>query len=112
ARRGRGASHGGGVRVRDEDVGREGRRGAAARSGGRPGAQAREADAAASAPGGRSRESRADARDGGTPLRAPDAATRLLEAIPGAAAVAGPGARLGTRPGIHGLDPAKLVRRV
>src|SRR5439155_10147465 len=47
-----------------------------------------------------------------TPLRAPDAATRLLEAIPGAAAVAGPGARLGTRPGIHGLDPAKLVRRV
>src|SRR3989454_9792260 len=107
----RGASHGGGVRVRDGDVGTDGRGSATARSGRRPGAQAREADAAPGAPRGRSRGSRTDARDRRRPLWTAHALARLLEAIPGAAPVAGPRQRLGARAGIHRLDAAKLVRR-
>src|SRR5437016_8724316 len=82
-----------------------------ARSGRRPGAQAREADAAPGAPRGRSRGSRTDARDRRRPLWTAHTLARLLEAIPGAAPVAGPRQRLGTRAGIHRLDAAKLVRR-
>src|SRR5205085_4481637 len=86
ARRGRGATHGGGVRVRDGDAGRAGRGGAAARSRRRSGAAARQADAAPGPAGGGPGGSRPHARDGGAPLRTAHTTPRLLEA----AAVAAP----------------------
>src|SRR5213596_352931 len=84
----RGAPHGGGVRIRDGDAGRGGRRGTAARPRWRAGARARQAHATHGAPGGRPGGSRTDGGDGRAALRTADAGPGILEAVAGAAAVA------------------------